>query len=148
MEVWLFFIDYICLPIMIPKCFIWKCQAGYHVHISRGGGGEYTTPQPLVTEYDQIMISKCFIWKGQAEDHAHISRGIIHHSPTLSDRLWSDYDQIMIPIYFIPRCQAEDHVHISRGVLHHSPTLSDRLWSDYDPQIFHTKVSGRGSCSY
>ena len=73
-----------------------------------GGGGDYTTPQPLVT----------------------------------------DYDQIMIPKYFIPKCQAEDHVHISRGVLQHSPTLSDRLWSGYDPQIFHTKVSGRGSCSY
>ena len=56
MGVWLFFVDCICLPIMIPKCFVRKCQAGYHVHIIRG---------------------------------------VIHHSPTLSDRLWSDYDPQM-----------------------------------------------------
>ena len=55
-------------------------------------GAYYNTPQPLVTDYDQVMIPKYFIPKCQAEDHVHISwgaggGGVLHHSPTLSDRL-------------------------------------------------------------
>ena len=53
-------------------------------------GAYYNTPQPLVTDYDQIMITKYFIPKCQAEDHVHISwggGGVLHHSPTLNDRL-------------------------------------------------------------
>ena len=38
-------------------------------------GAYYNTPQPLVTDYDQVMIPKYFILKCQAEDHVHISWG-------------------------------------------------------------------------
>ena len=104
---------------MIPKYFIPKCQAEDHVHIS--WGGYYTTPPPLVTDYDQIMIPKYFIQSvrprimfilavggGGGEGGAYY---------TTPQPLVIEYDQIMMPKYFIPKpkCQAEDHVHISWG---------------------------------
>ena len=79
-------------------------------------GAYYNTPQPLVTDYDQVMIPKYFIPKCQAEDHVHISWGRGGGGYyTTPQPLVTDYDQITITKYFIPKCQAEDHVHISWG---------------------------------
>ena len=112
--------------------------------ILAGGGGYYSTPQPLVADYDQIMIPKYFIPKCQAEDHVHISWGGGYY--TTPQPLVTDYDQIMIPKCFIWKSQVEDHAR--RGVIPQLPALSEILWSGYDPQMFHMELPSRLSCSY
>ena len=60
-------------------------------------GAYYTTPQPFVTEYDQIMIPK-YLYQSVRRRIMFILAGAYYNTP---QPLVTEYDQIMIPKCFI-----------------------------------------------